>query len=1081
MLNRKYNLKLDLQFRCNNSNMEFNQFDKNTSDFFMQINRSGKEIDLSKVLVTLVVIKPNGGVDSQFLEVEENGVHANLKPSLKDIAGDYQCKAILTLKDETVVVDQVFTYTVNEDKFLTAFNQVMPSDENYTLLTDILGRLSTIETDEEQRQINEAERILNEEQRQVEEGKRVRNELIREHNDADREKAEAIRESNENDRKEAEILRKEAETLRVEAEKTRVNTENLRVEAEKLRNDNYDFMTSDEERRRSEEDSRIEAENLRKQAETTRVNAESQRRTTEKARDLKENERNSKELERETNEIERKSNESERVQAETERTSRYNNFITDAENAANDFKSYADTAKQEEAARKANELDRVETEDRRVSNEVTRISNENARKDSENRRIEAETNRQSKFNSKISEVNNKVVEVNVAKDTVIADTKEAITTMKEDVASAIAAGTNDLEVKEARKDLNGKTHESLKLRIESDFEGLKESQDMAYSSDNIANYSGSVVCKETKNGTVKDLRISGRSLVNLSSVKDMEVVGTGSGSQSSINKLIKPLNKDSVYTIVIKVPTSLQDANCMLSAYDANGNGRIQLFSGAELFNAKGTTLVKSFKLLSNSDVDVVTIRLIVNNTSNTYTLNDVVILEGDHTQNPPTAHFEGVASVGNGVDEIEVSSLWTNGNLVDNDKIFKDANFDNVNGDEIRKLHTKGLYDIFDDNSRYIVDYNVDVIEGSNTTFAVMHYNDGTVAYVTNTTKPYTSVKPVKRIMWTYGNNCKVKNAELIVNKAGVEKINIHKSDKKPILFKDTDGNWKPVKELRGLGTVCDTIELHSDGKYYYHIRTVKSVLNGTSNYSDVTMHDELSGTSKYMVFKDVKIKSNHVISDKFLAIKDMATFKAYDGECCFINNYGLSFKVLKSSLITQDDVGFKKFLQSNNVLIVHDLAEEKVFEVNPLFLEAFEGETMMSINSGVVNAPMGFKLTSSLPNLTRNLQLRIDNLESEIYKSQELQNIMLLENDLRLMDLEFALLESMPIKLNLRSDVMFARGVTEFEFLKGRILSGSHTDEYLEKCINKYKKAGRLTDEEYDILYDMIYPPVYDVLAEK
>lgn len=46
-MNRKYNLKLDLQFRCNNSNMEFNQFDKNTSDFFIQINRSGKEIDLS--------------------------------------------------------------------------------------------------------------------------------------------------------------------------------------------------------------------------------------------------------------------------------------------------------------------------------------------------------------------------------------------------------------------------------------------------------------------------------------------------------------------------------------------------------------------------------------------------------------------------------------------------------------------------------------------------------------------------------------------------------------------------------------------------------------------------------------------------------------------------------------------------------------------------------------------------------------------------------------------------------------------------------------------------------------------------
>ena len=186
-------------------------------------------------------------------------------------------------------------------------------------------------------------------------------------------------------------------------------------------------------------------------------------------------------------------------------------------------------------------------------------------------------------------------------------------------------------------------------------------------------------------------------------------------------------------------------------------------------------------------------------------------------------------------------------------------------------------------------------------------------------------------------------------------------------------------------------------------------------------------------------------------------------------------------SKLETKDAQGVIKYLESNQFVLITELAEEKVFEVNPLFLEAFEGETMVSINSGVVNAPIEFKLTSSLPNLTRNLQLRIDNLEDEIYKSQELQDIMLLENDLRLMDLEFALLESMPMKLNLRSDVMFERGVTEFEFLKKRIESGSHTDEYLEKCINKYKKAGRLTDEEYDILYDMIYPPVYDVLADK
>ena len=40
-MDKRYNLKLDLQFRCNNSTIKFNQFDNNTSDFFMRITNEG--------------------------------------------------------------------------------------------------------------------------------------------------------------------------------------------------------------------------------------------------------------------------------------------------------------------------------------------------------------------------------------------------------------------------------------------------------------------------------------------------------------------------------------------------------------------------------------------------------------------------------------------------------------------------------------------------------------------------------------------------------------------------------------------------------------------------------------------------------------------------------------------------------------------------------------------------------------------------------------------------------------------------------------------------------------------------------
>ena len=37
-MNKQYNLKLDLQFRCDNSIITFNEFDNNTSDFFYAYN-----------------------------------------------------------------------------------------------------------------------------------------------------------------------------------------------------------------------------------------------------------------------------------------------------------------------------------------------------------------------------------------------------------------------------------------------------------------------------------------------------------------------------------------------------------------------------------------------------------------------------------------------------------------------------------------------------------------------------------------------------------------------------------------------------------------------------------------------------------------------------------------------------------------------------------------------------------------------------------------------------------------------------------------------------------------------------------
>lgn len=150
-MNRKYNLKLDLQFGCNNNpDLKFMQFDKNTSDFFIRIKKCSEIVDLSNAIVTLAVIKPDNTTDAMFLDIVNNELYANLKPSMKDLVGTYQARAILVSSNETVTTD-VITYTVNEDKILSQLNSDVVSDERYSILTDMLNKLSEIETNETNR------------------------------------------------------------------------------------------------------------------------------------------------------------------------------------------------------------------------------------------------------------------------------------------------------------------------------------------------------------------------------------------------------------------------------------------------------------------------------------------------------------------------------------------------------------------------------------------------------------------------------------------------------------------------------------------------------------------------------------------------------------------------------------------------------------------------------------------------------------------------------------------------------------------------------------------------------------------
>lgn len=553
-MNKKYNLKLDLQFRCNNSTMKFNQFDNNTSDFFMRITNGGNLVDIEKAIVVLAIIKPSGKVASQFVEVENGLVYADLKPSMKDEIGTYTAQAMLILEDERVVTDAI-SYEVEEDKIFSLLNDSVRTSEEFTLLTDMLSRLSTIETNEEQRVINEAERILSEENRKIEEVKRVEAELIRQHEEADRAKYDAIRESNENIRKQNESIRLTNETNRIDEEAKRVEEEDKRKLAEEERNANYNFMTEDEERRRSEANAHKEAEVLRVQAENTRVNEEAKRRTTEQARVSAENTRVSNENTREANEVTRQTNETQRVEAETQRQSRYNSFILDAEANASNFENYTNTAKVKEEERKSNELDRKSQEAKRVSNEVERISNENTRKANEVVREKNETSRQYVFENKVDEVDKKIIEINATKDNFVSsintkvDTKiSELNTTKDNFVSSVNTKVDNKisEIEVAKSDMTNTVSNKVN-EVETRFNALTSSQqqdaevidardgetslkarldrDIEKAKQVYVNVEGNHISTDSSSGYAKDVEILGNTVQDASNLADIRSVG----------------------------------------------------------------------------------------------------------------------------------------------------------------------------------------------------------------------------------------------------------------------------------------------------------------------------------------------------------------------------------------------------------------------------------------------------------------------------------------------------------------------------------------------------------------------------
>ena len=126
---------------------------------------------------------------------------------------------------------------------------------------------------------------------------------------------------------------------------------------------------------------------------------------------------------------------------------------------------------------------------------------------------------------------------------------------------------------------------------------------------------------------------------------------------------------------------------------------------------------------------------------------------------------------------------------------------------------------------------------------------------------------------------------------------------------------------------------------------------------------------------------------------------------------------------------------------------------------------------------------------NWVNEIENKISILEAEnksLLESQKVQDRTIVENDMRMMDLEWAL-EDLITSINPTAKInltevftMFGRSSTYFNQLKQMIeMENYDSKEDMERILNKYAAGSRprITQEEYDQLFDLLYPPVYDI----
>lgn len=555
--------------------------------------------------------------------------------------------------------------------------------------------------------------------------------------------------------------------------------------------------------------------------------------------------------------------------------------------------------------------------------------------------------------------------------------------------------------------------DSLDNRVKQ-IEGLKESQSLAYQSPK-----GSLVCTDTKNGVIEDLKISGRTLVNhINAIDSGLVTQHGATAQKLIDEQCYKitftstewsgckripcftLDPNKTYTLVIDVleNTCTNQIDMAHKLYDP------AMFRGDYLIEPRWTGRCRLIKYTGRSSLAPAT--YVYQSGASGYVKARYMVLEGDYTganSNLIPEYFEGIKSVGQDINKIEILSRGKNlfnigGNI--------NQKYNNMNGNLDNELLSDGGIKL-NNYSHAHHGSGQKIKVKSNTTYTVRGRISGDVtASVHSSSKNYLYIwhkisnpftftfnsgdnREVCLAFTTWGDSSKTKaivydimvvegNQQLPYEKEYHETI-------KPLFYYDTNGDIVTIPELRE----WDTIEKHSDGKYYYHKVSGEITLTGDENWTV-----GLTGTPNFYYELPVTLTS------KTGGDKVICNTLPYSGIGSSTTAMGISttqdgrLRIRLNSEIPLAD--FKQWLKTNSTTVVFKAPQEEVYECVDLTLSSYEGMTNIQAISGAIKPSIEFKISSHINNVVLSNRDRINQL-----------NELLLEAKLQIAEMEIQMLE--------------------------------------------------------------------------